>query len=112
MIDKIKAWLDANVWDGEDRTGCNTDWVKHDPDDLLELVVDCFQDIGSKWISADTPPDSEQGILMVTNKGRIYSGRGSVFNKSIAPRDAGNGYVSDYYTHWMPLPKAPSNDHS
>ena len=38
----IKQWLDANVHDGDDRSGCKNDWVKHDPDELQELVEDCL----------------------------------------------------------------------
>ena len=52
----IKAWLDANVWDGEDRSGCKNDYANHSPDDLQELVEDCLSDIGPKWVSADIPP--------------------------------------------------------
>lgn len=33
-----KRFIDANVWDGEDRAGCKNDWAKFSPDDLQELV--------------------------------------------------------------------------
>ena len=62
----------------------------------------------SEWISAsDKLPEDKAGILMVTNKSHIYSGKGCVFNNKIEARDAGHGFVSDYYTHWMPLPELP-----
>jgi len=35
-----KEWIDANVWDGEDRSGASGDWVKFSPDDLQELIDD------------------------------------------------------------------------
>ena len=35
-----KRFIDANVWDGEDRAGCKKDWAKFDPDELQELVND------------------------------------------------------------------------
>ena len=39
-----KTWLDANVWDGEDRSGCKDDWAKFTPDDLQELFDDFIED--------------------------------------------------------------------
>jgi hypothetical protein len=61
-----------------------------------------------EWISTkDKLPEDEAGILMVTNYGSIYSGKGVVFNKKIEPRQSGSGAFSDYYTHWMPLPELP-----
>ena len=47
---RIKRWLDSNVWDGEDRSGDKSDWVKHDPDDLLELVKDCLEDVTNEGL--------------------------------------------------------------
>lgn len=35
----IKSFINANVWDGENRAGTN-DWVKFSPDDLQELMDD------------------------------------------------------------------------
>ncbi len=35
-----KLWIDANVHDGEDRSGCHTDVVRLSPDDLQDLVDD------------------------------------------------------------------------
>ena len=63
----------------------------------------------AKWVSAEKRlPKDNQGILMVTNNGKIYSGLGRVFKRELKSRAAGNGYVSDYYTHWQPLPLPPS----
>ena len=62
-----------------------------------------------KWIDAkDSLPNYGDKILMVNNHSQIYSGKGSVFNKKIRPRDAGEFYYSDYYTHWMLLPEPPT----
>jgi len=41
---KAKLYVDANVWDGEDRSGTN-DWVKYSPDDLQELVDEVVEEI-------------------------------------------------------------------
>lgn len=40
-----KTWIDANVHDGEDRSGCKSDWVKYDPDSLQELIDDLLDDL-------------------------------------------------------------------
>lgn len=56
MKAKIKAWLDANIHDGEDRAGCKYNWVKFNPDELQELVEDCIQDIAPQWVSVDKLP--------------------------------------------------------
>jgi hypothetical protein len=61
----------------------------------------------SEWIEAIKRLQNDACILMATVKGRIYSGKGRVFNKELEPRDAGCGFTSDYYTHWMPLPELP-----
>lgn len=39
-----RLWLEANVWDGEDRRGTQ-DFCSHTPDTLLELVTDMLGDI-------------------------------------------------------------------
>lgn len=33
-----KLWIDANVWDGEDRSGCHHDCAGFSPDDLQDLI--------------------------------------------------------------------------
>ena len=43
LYNQAKSWLDANVWDGENRTGCFNDWTKHSPDELQELVEDLLE---------------------------------------------------------------------
>ena len=45
MNDKIKDWLDANVWDGDDRSGATHDYANFTPDELQELVEDCCADL-------------------------------------------------------------------
>jgi len=40
---KAKEFIDANMWDGEDRTGCNSDFVKHTPDELQKLIDDLLE---------------------------------------------------------------------
>jgi len=56
LIERIKKqsklFIDANVWDGEDRSGCNNDWVKHSPDDLQELVDDLIEHVLIKELEA------------------------------------------------------------
>jgi predicted nuclease with TOPRIM domain len=45
--DKLKEYIDANVWDGEDRAGCKNDKAVFNPDELQEfaeeLIEDCFE---------------------------------------------------------------------
>ena len=50
----IKGWLDANVWDGEDRSGCTGDSAVHNPDDLQELVEDCFDSVFEDLLKQET----------------------------------------------------------
>lgn len=40
-----KEWIDANVHDGEDRSGCVRDYATFNPDDLQELVDDLLDDL-------------------------------------------------------------------
>ena len=62
-----------------------------------------------EWVGAEHRlPEPSDAILMSTNNGAVYSGRGSVFLTKLSPRDAGEGFVSDYYTHWQLLPAAPN----
>jgi len=39
-----KTWVDANVWDGEDRSGCDCDGATFTPDELQELFDDFIED--------------------------------------------------------------------
>jgi len=41
----IEKWLNHNVWDGEDRSGCKNDIANFDPDGLLALLTDCQDDM-------------------------------------------------------------------
>jgi hypothetical protein len=38
-----KQFIDANVWDGEDRAGCKGDFSSFDPDTLQELIDDLVE---------------------------------------------------------------------
>lgn len=42
---KSKEFIDANVWDGEDRSGATADWVKFSPDELQELIDDLLDEL-------------------------------------------------------------------
>ena len=42
MNEEAKKWLDANVWDGEDRSGTG-DRAIFSPDDLQELVDELLE---------------------------------------------------------------------
>ena len=104
MKAEIKAWLDVNL------SGHEIDAIEYGIglNRVSEIIEECMADIGPKWISAnDKWPEEEAGILMAAKSGKIYSGKGCVFNRETKQRITGNGFVSDYYTHWMPLPKAP-----
>jgi len=38
-----KKFIDANVWDGDDRAGCHTSWTNFSPDELQELIDDLLE---------------------------------------------------------------------
>ena len=38
--ERAKQFIDANVWDGEDRAGCKGDFASFSPDTLQELIND------------------------------------------------------------------------
>ena len=59
----IKTWLDANVWDGEDRSGCKGDYANHSPDDLQELVEECMADIAPKWIAVGDVHPTDESLM-------------------------------------------------
>jgi len=40
-----KEWVDANVWDGEDRSGSKNDWAKFTPNELQKLFDDYHADL-------------------------------------------------------------------
>jgi hypothetical protein len=42
---KAKLWIDANLHDGEDRSGCVADRICFNPDDLQELIDDLIDDV-------------------------------------------------------------------
>lgn len=45
MKKQLKKWIDANVHDGQDRSGCNKDRITFTPDQLQELIEEAFDDI-------------------------------------------------------------------
>lgn len=40
-----KSFIDANVWDGEDRSGAKGDCASFNPDELQELIDDLIDDV-------------------------------------------------------------------
>ena len=42
---QAKKWIDDNVWDGDDRSGCLEDVTAFSPDDLQELIDDLIEDL-------------------------------------------------------------------
>jgi len=40
-----KLFIDANIWDGEDRAGCNGDSAKFTPDELQELFYEFIDSV-------------------------------------------------------------------
>jgi len=47
-----KLFIDANVWDGEDRAGCTGDQCYFDPDELQTLIDDMLDHILKDYLSA------------------------------------------------------------
>ena len=45
---EAKKFIDANVWDGEDRSGAKNDRAIFDPDDLQELIDDLVEHLHNK----------------------------------------------------------------
>jgi len=46
IFNRAKKFIDANVWDGEDRIGAKKkDWVTFTPDDLQELIFELIDEI-------------------------------------------------------------------
>ena len=43
LFERAKSYLDANVWDGEDRSGCKNDFATFNPDELQELVEEVIE---------------------------------------------------------------------
>ena len=41
--ERAKQFIDANVWDGEDRAGCKGDFASFNPDMLQELINDLVE---------------------------------------------------------------------
>lgn len=45
LLAATKAFIDANVWDGEDRSGATGDSASFSPDELQELIADLMDAI-------------------------------------------------------------------
>lgn len=45
---EAKAFIDANEWDGEDRSGCSGDGVCHTPDELQALIDEMLEHLSAK----------------------------------------------------------------
>ena len=49
LLEEIKAaakvYIDANIWDGDDRAGCKSDFASFNPDNLQEVIDDMLDDI-------------------------------------------------------------------
>jgi hypothetical protein len=52
MKKELKDFIDANVHDGQDRSGCVGDTSTFTPDDLQELVDDMYDDVVAPRIKA------------------------------------------------------------
>lgn len=57
MREAIKEWLDANVHDGEDRSGAS-DVAYFTPDELQELVEECLEAITVQQPVAEVIPNT------------------------------------------------------
>ena len=55
---KAKSYIDANIWDGEDRSGAKNDSAAFTPDDLQDLIDDLLDYI-IKPISLDTAEEGK-----------------------------------------------------
>ena len=45
---EAKSFIDQNIWDGDDRAGCLTDYATFNPDELQELVNDLLEHLSEK----------------------------------------------------------------
>ena len=45
---RAKVFIDANVWDGEDRSGAKNDRTTFSPDELQELIDDLIDELCDK----------------------------------------------------------------
>ena len=106
--DKIKQWLDANVWDGEDRSGAENDYCTFSPDVLQELVEECFDDLQPQWVSVKTELPTEWVSVLVGYSGDSMTGNAYRHDGKWRV-SASNDFIPDKdITHWMNRPLPPS----
>ena len=53
LKDEAKTYVDANIWDGEDRHGCKGDLACFNPDELQELVNEVIDGIWDRHLKND-----------------------------------------------------------
>jgi len=97
--DQIKLWLDANVWDGEDRSG-SKDSVTFSPDSLLELVTDLFQSVEISGGGEEQKP-----VKFTWNKnGRLINMYDSAAEAEEDMHGFNDGYAMPLYANLQPSP--------
>ena len=62
---EAKLFIDANVWDGEDRSGATGDGACFNPDELQELIDDLVEHLGAtKGPEGEAPSTEDMGHIM------------------------------------------------
>lgn len=96
----VKEWLNANVWDGEDRSGCKTDSAVFNPDELLDLVTNCIAATQPQWVSVDErlPVTGKKVIATLANshRKRITITAMYVADRTISADDHEEGECIEY----------------
>jgi hypothetical protein len=106
--ERIKLWLDANIHDGEDRSGEAGDRASFGPDELQALVEECLEDIAG-WISVKDRLPEEEGEVWVCYDGK--SDDGYYFAETLV-FDADHAEFPNV-THWCPkTPPSPPKEES
>jgi len=70
-----KLFINANIWDGEDRSGCLSDWCRFTPDDLQELVDDLIEDITKPLLNQ---LEKQQEIVLLSEQILLWHNRSEV----------------------------------
>lgn len=66
-----RSYINANVWDGEDRSGCKGDGAGFDPDELQELIDDLVECLYSKDGSTSEPTLNDYRAWLKQNIERL-----------------------------------------